>query len=428
VEELWWIHAECTGKEEIEADFLKKDGKYFKIEKRKDIIFPLLVKPENDVQNKWGKIRNWTAEQGANMTTFNSNRDKGTRKHAARDLYTKPLETVVAIADGIVLNSTNNFYYETGQVTIRHTLKDGRDFIIRYGELDPNSIKVEKGEMVTQKQEIGKTGKLLETIKDKKTGISQKMPLMKIGNDIVFMIHFEQYSGSLGFDIMKNPLTNGNKPFLRRSDLIDSLPILQEGYRNTFEDEKTDDRVDPKTLNISQKGIDFIKSWEKFSSMPYNDNDDNDGKDEESDGYATIGYGYLIAYKSYKKLTKTEVEATDITWNEFNNGITKERATELFNKKLTTFENAVKRDITVPLYQYEYDALVSLLYNTVLNFLNVGGTGGKETKIKKNINNQMYEEGANEMADVTNNNTSGLVKRRKAEINIFKNNIYDSTH
>jgi predicted chitinase len=31
VEELWWIHAECTGKEEIEADFLKKDGKYFKI-------------------------------------------------------------------------------------------------------------------------------------------------------------------------------------------------------------------------------------------------------------------------------------------------------------------------------------------------------------------------------------------------------------
>jgi hypothetical protein len=32
VEELWWIHAECTGKEEIEADFLKKDGKYFEIE------------------------------------------------------------------------------------------------------------------------------------------------------------------------------------------------------------------------------------------------------------------------------------------------------------------------------------------------------------------------------------------------------------
>ncbi len=32
------------------------------------------------------------------------------------------------------------------------------------------------------------------------------------------------------------------------------------------------------------------------------------------------------------------------------------------------------------------------------------------------------------MLDITNGRASGLVKRRKAEINIFKNNVYDSTH
>ncbi len=58
------------------------------------------------------------------------------------------------------------------------------------------------------------------------------------------------------------------------------------------------DRVDPKTLVTSQRGKDFIKDWEKYHKMPYND----------SEGYATIGYGYLLAYKSYKNLTKSEVE------------------------------------------------------------------------------------------------------------------------
>jgi len=208
----------------------KKAGK--KDNKPKDIIFPLLVKPENDANNannKWGKSRNWTVHQGNNMTTFNANRDKGKRKHAARDLYTNPLEAVVAIADGKVL-AVKDFYCKTSQVSIRHTLKDGRDFIIKYGELDPKSIKVKKGDPVTQKQEIGKTGKLLKYIK--KT--DQYIPLMKIKETIVFMLHFEHFSGSLGFDIDANPLSNNSKPYSRRSDLIDSLAILQEGYNNSF--------------------------------------------------------------------------------------------------------------------------------------------------------------------------------------------------
>ncbi|SMP05259.1 hypothetical protein [Chryseobacterium profundimaris] len=110
-------------KPEGRSPVVVSEAKQEKKEDDKDrlIIFPLLVKPENDKDSKWGKARNWTAKQGANMTTFNSNRDKGKRKHAGRDLYTKPLETVVAIADGVVLE-VKPFYSETHQVTIRHTL------------------------------------------------------------------------------------------------------------------------------------------------------------------------------------------------------------------------------------------------------------------------------------------------------------------
>ncbi len=184
--------------------------------------------------------------------------------------------------------------------------------------------------------------------------------------------------------------------------------------QNNDNDKKATDRVDPKTLKTSQKGKDFIKSWEKFRNEVYDD----------SEGYATIGYGYLIAYKSYKSVTKSDIEKLEITWDEFKNGITEKKALELFNKKIDLYEKAVQRDIKVNLYQYEFDALVSLIFNTGQNFLNIGGKNKKETKIKININNHLYSEGADEFSDVTNGGTRGLVERRKDEIDIFNNNNY----
>ena len=83
---------------------------------------------------------------------------------------------------------------------------------------------------------------------------------------------------------------------------------------------------------------------------------------------------------------------------------------------------------TITFNELETSILVSLVFNTGPEFLNTGGKNNGETQIKKKINNKEYEAGADEMSDVTNGGTSGLVKRRKAEINIFKNNVYDSTH
>lgn len=221
------------------------------------------------------------------------------------------------------------------------------------------------------------------------------------------MLHFEYFTGATGMNI-DSSLSNSVKPFMRRSDLADPRPILEEGYRNSFEEgtsQQQGQRVDPKTLKITQQGIDFIKGWEDFIATPYND----------SEGYCTIGYGHLISRNKCENITIPQ---------EFKNGITKERATELFNSRLTEFENAVKRDVTVPLYQYEYDALVSLLFNCGASYLKEN----KAPKLYSNLLNKNYEAAANEFLDITNNNTPGLVKRRKAENNMFLNNIYNSSH
>ncbi|OWP86565.1 hypothetical protein BWK60_08140 [Flavobacterium covae] len=193
------------------------------------------------------------------------------------------------------------------------------------------------------------------------------------------------------------------------NDLCNCFRSFTPQGKPEAEKKDSNGRVDPKTLKLSDKGKQFIKDWEKFEPKAYND----------SEGYCTIGYGHLIKRKKCEDITIPD---------EFKNGITEKRATELFELRLSKFEEAIKRDIIVPLYQYEYDALVSLVFNTGPEFLNTGGKNKGETLIKKKINNKEYEAGADEMSDVTNGGTSGLVKRRKAEINMFKNNVYDSTH
>lgn len=227
--EYLWLKAECQGNiKKHTGDFLKKEGSYFTVTKTKPVIFPLLVKPENDKEETWGKSYYWAADQGSNMTTFNSNRSKGRRKHAGRDLYTQPKTTIVAIADGIVLK-TAPFYAQTDYIAVHHTTNDGREFIINYGEVDPSTKTVKEGDKVTQGKKLGVTGHL--------QGITV------ISGHTIYMIHFEHYSGSLGFDMDKNHILTGNNKYSRRGDLIDSVDILEEGYRNTFGEDTGDDEL-----------------------------------------------------------------------------------------------------------------------------------------------------------------------------------------
>ena len=182
-----------------------------------EIIFPLKIKPLNDkgLPYDW-TIKNAT-DKNATQTIYGRNRSGGARKHAARDLYTSPLTEVVTISDGIVLDS-GDFYEGVHQVTISHETSKYGKFIIRYGEMDKNSILVKKGDKIKQGQTIGKTGKMNE-IKN-------------------YMLHFEFYTNGdrkdvRGKDILSVTGKNANV-FKRRDDITNPLEILLDGYKNTF--------------------------------------------------------------------------------------------------------------------------------------------------------------------------------------------------
>jgi len=395
VTEMLWLDVSCDGDlASYKEDFLKKEGAYFTIGKSKEIIFPLRVKPENDPDYKWESYY-WAASQGANQATFNSNRGGGTRKHAGRDLYTNPETPVVAICKGEVLE-VKSFYAQTDQVTVLHETNDGRKFIIRYGELAPNSISLKKGDPVAQGDQLGVTGHLV--------GITV------ISGQTVYMLHFEHYTGEKGFDLT-TPLTTADVPFLRRTDLVDSLEILQEGYRNTFESGTAGDRVDPDTLTFSQNGLDFLKGYEK----EIKENGMHVAFDDDY-GFCTIGYGHLIAGKQ---------SCSNITLpTEFANGLTDAQANSLLATDVQRISNLVKSKVTVNLYQHEFDALVSLAFN-------VEAAVGSESTLLRKLNAEDYEGAANEFKNWRMAGgvvAPGLVTRRSQETNIFKNNVYDSTH
>jgi GH24 family phage-related lysozyme (muramidase) len=171
-------------------------------------------------------------------------------------------------------------------------------------------------------------------------------------------------------------------------------------------------------LSLSDKGLEFIKSCENTRK----DMDGNHIAHDSDEGYATIGYGHIIEKKKCEEVDSATIQG--ITKDEFEKGITDERATEILKADLADAEKAVKKDITVPLFPYEYDALVSLVYSNDANFLSTKGDGGKDTEIKKKINDLKYEDGAKEFEKFTNDGDPALRKRRRDEMAIFIYNAY----
>nr|WP_245945913.1 M23 family metallopeptidase [Helicobacter didelphidarum] len=192
-----------------------------------EIIFPLKVKPLNDR----GLLYDWTiknpTDKNATQTIYGRNRSGGTRKHAARDLYTdffgrniknpKSNVEIVAIANGEVLD-TRAFYLETHQVTILHETSKYGKFIIRYGEMDKNSIKVNIGDKVKQGQVLGYAGLMLEN------GVHPNI----VPNRQVMMLHFEYFTNGNDTNVIGKLTDKSKLPFQRRNDIIILLEAINE--------------------------------------------------------------------------------------------------------------------------------------------------------------------------------------------------------
>lgn len=139
-------------------------------------------------------------------------------------------------------------------------------------------------------------------------------------------------------------------------------------------------------LHISQAGIDLIKHFEGLRLEAYKD----------PIGVWTIGYGHTATAQPGQQITEADAEA-------------------LLRNDLAWAEDAVRRHVTVPLTQGQYDALVSFTYNlgesalaksTLLRKLNAGDSTGAAAEFGRWVH-----------AD--GRKLAGLVRRRAAEQNRF---------
>ena len=365
------------------------------------IIFPIQTRPLNDESGIYGTPScdyTWAKQLhcgGHDQARFGANRAGG-RKHAARDLYVEADTPIVSIAPGIVIKC-EFFYCHTWQISIHHKATDGREFIALYGEVKPSSITVKVGDTVSQGQILAVSGTLLK---------ANGTPLHVVGNENVSMLHFEAYSGSLGFD--SHSTLNGSSlaaPFQRRSDLIVSLEILQEGYRATFLDAlpltPSGQRIPIAELNISEQGKAFIKGWE---GVYYDDTKTYTYYYDDSKGYCTVGWGHLIGKSSCTANGHIAMSSM----------IAVTEAQTLFDNDVAGIEGRVKNTIGVPLYQHEYDALVSLAYNM--------GSLSKAPSLCRKLNSGDYIGAPAEFLDIENKS------RREREHDMFCLNVYNSNH
>ena len=141
-------------------------------------------------------------------------------------------------------------------------------------------------------------------------------------------------------------------------------------------------------MKISQEGISLIKKFEGCELTAY----------QCSAGVWTIGYGHTKGIEEGMEITQQEAE-------------------DMLVEELHEYENYINDNVTAPLSQNQFDAMVSWVYNlgpanlkssTLLKVLNAGDYDGVPAQIKR----------WNKAGGVT---LEGLIRRREAESLLFQN-------
>lgn len=170
-------------------------------------------------------------------------------------------------------------------------------------------------------------------------------------------------------------------------------------------------RTDVKDLEPSKKIISFIQDYEEgghFSPKPYNC----------PKKFCTIGWGHLI---DGEKSCEALAARNSPKYAKYVKGIDKKTADEILANDVEIAAKRIRKIISVPLFQHEFDALVSLSFNCGNKIMNF-------EKLITAANTKNYSACCHEFHDITNGNLPGLVKRRRAEMDIFSRNIYNSKH
>ena len=168
-------------------------------------------------------------------------------------------------------------------------------------------------------------------------------------------------------------------------------------------------------MTMSDDGVNWLKGKEdkvldkQGNHIIY---DDQTGKpvntNEPLPKGATIGYGHLIK-----------------NGEDFKNGISEAKATELLRTDIAIAERVVRDNITVPLTQNQFDALTSLAYN-------IGAKNFADSTVVKYVNNPNFHSSVypnlesawkawnRSQGEISN----GLINRRRNEWVMYNRGIY----
>ncbi len=143
---------------------------------------------------------------------------------------------------------------------------------------------------------------------------------------------------------------------------------------------------DDATMGISEAGINLIKKWEGFRGSAYLD----------PVGIWTIGYGHTKGVQPGQVISESE-------------------ALNLLKSEVKTYEDAVRRLVTVPLSQGQFDALTSFCYNTGIGALS-------QSTLLRYLNEEDYKAAADQFLRWVygaGRVLPGLVSRRQHERRLF---------
>lgn len=146
-------------------------------------------------------------------------------------------------------------------------------------------------------------------------------------------------------------------------------------------------------MRISEQGLNLIKKYEAFSSVPY----------ICPAGKPTIGYGNTF-YKNGQAVKMTD------------KAITKQEADELLKAILEKFETQVDKIVTANINQHQFDALCSFAYNCGLGNLQ---SSTLLKKVNANPNDQSIKQEFVKWSRANGKVLNGLLKRRNEEATLY---------
>ena len=216
-------------------------------------------------------------------------------------------------------------------------------------------------------------------------------------------------------DIPDVPVHPNCRCWVEEQELDDNgEPISSKVYKGQKPENKTD-KNETQDMKMSDDGINWLKDKEDkiLDKQGYHIiYDDQTGKPVNTNELlpkgATIGYGHLIK-----------------NGEDFRNGISEAKATELLRTDIAIAERAVRDNITVPLTQNQFDALTSLAYN-------IGTKNFADSTVVKYVNNPDLRDNTYPTLESAwkawnrsqGKISNGLINRRQNEWVMYNKGVY----